>query len=352
MGKEKGIGIGVLVFNPLDDENHLERVEKSIKSIIRSCENSKYSSRVVIVLNESIIEHLGIRGVGEKTKKLVNNIIKDTFLDLKILSKSYNNSMARGYNYLLKYFHKETDVDKICVYADDYIIPKKWVDIILDEFNKFSDADFIMPSTTFVAQKNLFVPFKIPTHWEKNEIANGNVLGISNGVKIYDIDYISERLNSQRTIRYFAPPSFETTVFTRNFVDRYGYLCGDYYSLFFNREYFERSISRGAKGYISRKSFVFHYGKGGTKALYKETGDEKFAGSPVEINLINDVDLYNKRNNTNIAYWWRNQPNGQAPVIKIPCNFKIRLFVLKYNLLDFIRRYPSLYNTIHKMYKR
>lgn len=75
-------------------------------------------------------------------------------------------------------------------------------------------------------------------------------------------------------------------------------------------------IKSGVLGYISRKSFVFHYGKGGTSSLYKKTGDEKFSGSPVEKNLISDVDLYNKRNNTNAGYWWKKPATNQITLSK------------------------------------
>lgn len=334
------------------DENHLERIEKNIESVIRACQHSKHFTKITIVLNNSIIEHLGLNGVGEKTKRLVKEMASKTSLDITILSKDYNNSMAKGYNYLLKYFHKKTNVNKICVFADDYIVPKDWVDIILDEFINHADADFIIPSTSFVAQKNLLIPFDIPNHWQTNEVYNGNVIGISSGVKIKDIDSISSQVRHEKTIRYFGPPSFETTVFKRSFIDRFGYLCDKYYSLFFNREFFEKAVKNGAKGYISRRSFVFHYGKGGTKAVHKGTGDEKFKGSPVERNLINDVDLYNKRNDKEIDYWWRNSAEGQSPVVKMPNNFKVRLIIFKYNLMNLLKRFPIIYKFIYKSYKK
>ena len=45
-------------------------------------------------------------------------------------------------------------------------------------------------------------------------------------------------------------------------------------------------------------------GKGGTKSLYKDTADEKFAESPVLEQIEEDCRIWNKRWGGNLKPWW------------------------------------------------
>ena len=307
------IGIGILVFNPFNDEKHLERIVTGINSFKRAFKYTKYKSKLIILLNESLVEHINLVGVGNRTKAIIEELVKDV-KNIEIHSLSYNNSMVKGYNYLLKTLHQQREVKFLSVFADDYIVPINWIDTVISEFTIYKNADFLMPSTSYVTHKNLLVPFDELKSWNLDR-RNGVKVGVKNGVKVEDIDNISSELQNINTIRYIPTPSFETTVFTRECIDKIGYLCEDYYFVFWNTEYFQRLMQKGTIGYISRKSFVFHYGKGGTTSLYNKTGDEKFEGSPVEKNLINDVNLYNKRNNKHTKYWWRKSIDSKETAI-------------------------------------
>lgn len=299
------LGIGILVFNPLDDEYHLERIKTGLNSFIEAIKATKYEVKLFVLLNESVVESMNLTGVGKQTKDLIYDLTKK-YNFIEVHSLSHENSMVKGYSYLLKHIHQNTNADYLSVFADDYIVPENWIDTILDEFSVYKSVDFIMPSTSYVTHKNLLVPFDEFDSWEI-DIRAGRKVGVKRGVKIEEINAIATGFRKLRTIRYIPSASFETTVFTRNCIDKTGYICEDYYSIFWNTEYFQQLIKNGARGYISRKAFVFHYGKGGTTSLYQETGDEKYKGSPVEKNLINDVQLYNKRNNAHIGYWWRKE---------------------------------------------
>ncbi len=310
------IGIGVLVFNPLDDENHLERITTCIKSLINAASISNKKTNLFILLNESFVESINKNGVGDKTKNAITAIAKQ-YDFVEILSIKYKDSMnVKGYNFLLKHIHQHKNNFKfVSVFADDYVVPNNWIDIVFDEFLVHPKADFIMPSTSYVTHKNLLVPFDDLKHWDL-DIRNGVRVGVKKNATIEDINKISLSLSNFRTIKYTPSASFETTIFDRNCLDKIGYLHEQYFSVFWNTEYFKRMIKSGVLGYISRKCFVFHYGKGGTTSLYKKTGDEKFSGSPVEKNLISDVDLYNKRNNKNIGYWWKTLKPSQKTLSK------------------------------------
>lgn len=309
------IGIGVLVFNPLDDKNHLERITTCINSLINTMNASNKKANLFILLNESFVDSINKNGVGEKTKNTITGIAKK-YDFVEIMSISCENSMAKGYNFILKHIHQHKNRFKfLSVFADDYIVSNNWIDIVFNEFLAHPKADFIMPSTSYVTHKNLLVPFDDFKHWDL-DIRDGVRVGVKKNVAIEDINKISLSMNNFKTIKYTPSPSFETTVFDRNCLDKIGYLHEQYFSIFWNTEYFKRMIKSGVLGYISRKSFVFHYGKGGTSSLYKKTGDEKFSGSPVEKNLISDVDLYNKRNNTNAGYWWKKPATNQITLSK------------------------------------
>ena len=64
---------GVFVFNPLDDESHLERIEKNITSICIAQNSSPLSIFVEVLLNKSIVDNGGL-GVGPQTQKLVDTL--------------------------------------------------------------------------------------------------------------------------------------------------------------------------------------------------------------------------------------------------------------------------------------
>lgn len=328
-------GVGILVFNPTDDEYHLERITTCITSCISSIENSKSQVKLNILLNNSYVEHLKLKGVGKKTREIINQITQSINFEFELFDIEYNNSMAYGYNFLLKNLYNDKSVSRIVIFADDYIIPKDWFAIIDSEFDKFPICDYITPSTSFVAQKNLLVPFQMQKHWVKNMVNEGkDFVGISKGITVSDVDMISKKCKHFPTIKHVGPPSFETTIFKRETLTKFGFLCEEYFFLFFNSEYFIRLKNGGALGIISRKAFVFHYGKGGTKSIFKGTGDEKFTDSPFEKYLINDINIFNKRNNKSAEIWWNNK---SSKIESHPVNLKIIYYLIKYNIMSIIK---------------
>lgn len=326
--------VGLLVFNPFDDEYHLERIEKCLSSILNSIRNYDSSKIVLnILFNDSLIEHIGLPGVGSSTKNLVYNLSANSNINLEVCSHVYNNSMSVGYNYLFKRLHSKYDPEYITIFADDYILPVSWFNIIQREILR-NKIDYLIPSTSFVAQHNLLVPFKISNSWNLNYIEGTNkCIGVTSGVSIRDVELISRNSQMFSTIKHVGPPSFETTVFSKKILDKIGYLCEDYFFLFFNSEYFIKVKNAGFKGAISRKSFVFHYGKGGTKSVFKLTGDEKFSGSPFESKLISDINLYNFRNNKRIKKWWADRPKAVAT----PSNIYVYIILYYNNALALLK---------------
>jgi hypothetical protein len=93
-------------------------------------------------------------------------------------------------------------------------------------------------------------------------------------------------------------------VFKRELIDQVGYIEDEYTQLFYDNDYFLKIYNRGFKGHIAKNCFIFHYGKGGTKAYYKETADEKFIDSPVDDLLQQDIEIWNKRTGQNVKPWW------------------------------------------------
>ena len=195
-----------------------------------------------------------------------------------------------------------------------------------DSFKIFSFKGVGIIVSCYVVQHNLLVPFDVKPSWDCYKIERPNV-GIHGGVSIKDVDKIARKQAHKKTIRYIPFASFETTVFTDSFLDRFGYVYKNYFSIFYNTEYFAVACTNGAKGYISHKSFIFHYGKGGTAARYKDR-DEKYKGSPSEKYLLNDIKLYNKRNGASIAPWW-SAKSGKPAVGKQLSNKEIKTLIIQ-----------------------
>lgn len=299
---------GIFVFNPLDDECHLERIENNINSICHAASLSKHRIKISIYLNKSKILHLeNISGIGQKTEEKILSL-KEKY-NFEILEYFGENAISKGYNLLLQHGHKHTDAKKIVVFADDYIMPYFWFDLIKLNFDKKQDASFMMPCTSYVAQKNLEMNFEPFPEWdiriaEKGDHKKMNIKTIYGGVKIDHINEIAKKFIKNEIILYSDPPSFETTVFTRELIDQVGYIFPEYYSCFYDNDYFNMINKKMLRGYIAKNCFIFHYGKGGTKSLYKETADEKFKESPVNYQLLSDIEVWNKRWGKNVKPWW------------------------------------------------
>ena len=337
------IGIGILVFNPFDDEYHLERIQTCINSIIEAKDNYIYNDEISIYVLENLSSPIGLKvdGVGPITRNWLDN--NKSILKHEIV---YTNSMmVKGYNELLKIEYND-NCDYISVFADDYIMPNDWFNIILQKFK--DNIKFVMSSTTFVAQKNLLIPFRIRKKWELNR-RNNLIMGVNRFVTIEDINIISKKIRFLNDIKYIESPSFESTLFHRSIMNEIGFLDTNYYSLFFNFDYFRRITKHfGNVGIISGNSFVFHYGKGGTKALYKKEGDEKHKDSPVESYLISDVERYNKQYGSNVDYFWRN-PN----ISKNKNSYFYGWYnIIKFNLIDLIRKSEFLTLKLKKYVKK
>jgi len=296
---------GVFVFNPLDDESHLERIEKNITSICIARDTSPLSVFVDVLLNKSIVDN-GSLGVGPRTQKLVDTL-QDKY-GFQVRDYTEENSCARGYRNLLSYGH-QTDAPYVAVFADDYIIPSFWFDTMVKNFNQVKDASFMVASTCNVAQTHLINSFTPHPSWDIRVASKGdhNRLKYETtyaGVEIEHIETIAASFLNQGIVPFSPPPSFETTVFKKELLDSVGYIRPEYYSIFYDTDYFDTICRSGAKGYIAKNCFAFHYGKGGTKALYKDTADEKYANSPYENKLLSDLEFWNKRSGNNIQPWW------------------------------------------------
>jgi len=312
------LGIGVLVFNPNDDIKHLERIKKCLQSILITFKLSSFSCYFCICKNTSI-------GIGKNTKKFINRFCIENRVDL--LNYNSINANARAYNLILKHIHKNTNAEKICVLADDYIVPVSWVDIMLQNFQIHPGVDFIMPISTFIPQENLRVDIPIHNDWEVKTAPKGDHVKwkyetVYSGVEIEHINEIASIFLMEDVIPYCDPPSFETTIFTRSCIDQVGYIHPEYFSSFYNKDYFRIISKKGMKGLIAKNGFIFHYGKGGTKSFYTDTADEKFVGSPVEHQVVQDLEIWNQRWNENIKPWWgKPDPITRLDRVKIHANF-------------------------------
>ena len=300
---------GIFVFNPLDDESHLERIEKVITSVCLA--RNKRSSCgcevfVDVLLNKSIVDS-GEVAVGPKTLELVSDL-QDQH-SFQVRNYTEENSCSRGYRNILSYGHTKTSAEYIVVFADDYIIPSFWFDKMVENFKNNEDASFMVASTCNVAQSNLINIFTPHPSWDVRVAEQGdhdrlNYETTYAGVEIEHIESIASSFLDYEIIPWSPPPSFETTVFKRNLLDEVGYILPDYYAIFYDTDYFNSIHESGAKGYIAKNCFAFHYGKGGTKSLYKKTADEKYVNSPYEDKLLSDINLWNSRSGNGVTPWW------------------------------------------------
>ena len=297
---------GIFVFNPLDDESHLERIEKNITSICIARDASPLMIFVDVLLNKSTTQ-TGEPGVGLKTQELVSNL-QDKY-GFQVRDFRGENSCSKGYRDLLEFGHVNIQAEKLVVFADDYIIPSFWFDTMQEAYERVKDAGFITPATCNVSQKNLVNSFQPHPSWDikvsrKGDHNRWNYETTYKGVEIQHIEDLAKTFLSLDIVDFVPPPSFETTVFTRELIEKVGFFPEGYYSIFYDNDYFRIIQSKGIKGYIAKNCFAFHYGKGGTKAFYKETADEKFIGSPVEHQLQADIALWNARWGESVSPWW------------------------------------------------
>jgi len=312
--KELDFFSGIFVFNPLDDVYHLERIENCITSICIAAEQSKSNIKITIGLNKSIVnvDNVEFSGVGDTTIKLIDKLKKQ--FNFNTIDYNGVNANSRGYDMLLQYAHQNTDAKKIIIFADDYIMPNFWFDLMQLNFKATPDAQFFMPATCFVAQENLKYDIGFMPEWdvrvaEKGDHSRWDIKTIYGGVKIEHINNIAKKFIHNNNIPYYDPPSFETTVFKRELIDTVGYIHNEYFSCFYDNDYFKLIQQKNLKGYIAKNCFIFHYGKGATKSLYKETADEKFEESPVINQLLSDISVWNKRWNQNVVPWWGKKDN-------------------------------------------
>lgn len=332
--KKTDFAVGVLVYNPYDDVAHIERVQKAISSLIRSAVNSQLDVNILVLLNNSKTPDCKTAGVGVKTKATVYNLVKQ-FECCRIDEISYEDSMnVKGYVSLMKSLGLWLDYKYLTIFADDYIVPIDWFDTVWAEFKVNKNIDFILPSTCFVAQQNLIFPTKIGKKWVKNTAFDA-LVGIDSGVTFEDVDKISKVAKYFPSIPYFPPCTFETAVFKREVIDTVGYPCEEYYSILYNTDYFECILSLNYYGVISRKSFVFHHGKGATRVVFKN-GDEKYSGSPVECRLISDINLYNARRGKSLKQWWSDSSKKPVYIGKRNVLYEFAI-LLKYYLRKYFR---------------
>mgnify|MGYP003134346006 CR=1 FL=1 len=301
---------GILCFNPLDDPYHLERIDNCIESIAKSANFTKKRVKIVIATNDTLVKtnENELNGVGPETKMLISQKSKKYNIDLISYGKPNINSCSRAYSFLTEYGKENTDAKKIVIFADDYIMPYFWFDIMDINF-KNNNASFITPATSFVAQENLKIDINFHPDWdvriaEKGDHKKIKTKTIYSGVKIEHIDDIAKTMIKDGVSPWSFPPSFETTVFKRELLEEVGPIHDEYFSCFYDNDYFRMIAEKNFKGLIAKNCFIFHYGKGGTKALYKETADEKFKESPVEHQLISDVNTWNRRWSENVKPWW------------------------------------------------
>ena len=294
------LGIGVLCFNPFDDKDHLKRIDRCLRSLLGAIHRAKCKTKFVVLLNQSVVGRPEMPGVGPKTKQLIYRLLAASDIDYLIKERRSPNSNVRHYSTLQQHLHAKEHCQKVVVFADDYIVPTNWIQTILTEFKRHPKVDYLTPSTVFVPQEQILVPLTIKPDWKVVKQHNGEIIGIKHGVSIDDVNAISHSLRKERTLRTKVGQSFETTIFTRQFLDKYGYVDPHYFFIHYNNEYFFKAHASGARGIISRRAFVFHHGKGGTASYYRKTRDEKYKGSPAEALLVRDVRRFNKKNNTNM----------------------------------------------------
>jgi hypothetical protein len=271
-------------------------------------------------------------GVGEVTKSLVYGL-KNSYKNISIQEYSYQASMnVKGYKYLVDSCLKDNS-EYISIFADDYVVPNNWFDIVNDEISEHS-PDYLTPSTTFVAQSNLLGLVKWKNFPKLDYVlSDDKKIGVKSGVNSDIVEEMSAPSRKLKTIPFVGPVCFETTVFKKRVLQRVA-ICTNYYSTFYNIDLFIRIKAADFQGVLSRKAFIFHYGKGATKAVYL-AGDEKFDSSPAYEFLMRDIELFNKRNKRNIKKWW----GGDKPVRNIEYRYyEIYLIILLCNLKSFFKK--------------
>jgi hypothetical protein len=299
--------VGIFIFNPLDDPYHLERIETCIDSTIKAAKKFKKTVRLALCLNKSKVQGEEIIGIGPETLKMIDQKIEK--FNLEKLDYTAINSCAKGYNYILKHGYNNTKAKKIVILADDYIMPYFWFYLIDKNFEKYQDASFMMPCTSFVSQQNLKIDIEYHKDWDVRVAEKGyqnatQYKTIFGGVKQQHIDEIAMKCLNNTVVPFSSPPSFETTVFKRELVKKVGFIEEGYSQIFYDNDYFNKIKNNNLKGYIAKNCFIFHYGKGGTKSFHKETADEKYINSPVENLLLKDIEIWNERTGQNVKPWW------------------------------------------------
>ena len=319
------LGIGVLLFNPHDDKVHFRQIELCLLSIIAAIHRTDKRVKFLVLMNLSVVGNPELTGVGQRTQSKVKNILENSNISYHLFADQFPNSMnVAAYHRLQRELHEKERSNKVVVFADDYIIPSNWIDTIFHEFHRHPHATFLTPASVFIPQVDLLVPLKLQPSWQLVR-QQGRIVGIAEGVSIKDVNDMAMLHQHRKAIEHHrSANSFETTVFTRDFLSHCGYVYPHYFSTWYNNEYFKKAKKQGERGIVSYQSFVFHHGKGGTAALHKETRDEKYKGSPYEKYLAHDVTLYNKRNNANIPnYWWREEPIKERNIAFSELNKKI-----------------------------
>ena len=332
------IGIGLLVFNPFDDADHLERVTHGLQSMINAIHHTDKRAKLSVLMNQTVVGNPALNGVGKQTEDKVKELLKSSDTEYSLGAAQFPDSMnVAAYHRLQQELHKEDRCHKVVVFADDYIVPCNWIETVFAEFGQHKYADFLTPSSVFIPQKDILVPLELKPEWKlvKQE---GRIVGIASGVSMEDVNRMARSHKNKKTIMHMkGRNSFETTVFTDRFLELNGYVHPYYFSIYYNHEYFKRAknLRNKAIGIISRRSFVFHYGKGGTASLHQKTRDEKYRGSPVEKYLMHDVDMYNKRNAKNVGYFWQKPMNKKKKNISFSdTNKEIERKIKKNNWLS------------------
>ena len=93
-------------------------------------------------------------------------------------------------------------------------------------------------------------------------------------------------------------------MFRRKLIQNTGYIYSEYFRAFYDNDYFRMILLKGFKGAIGENVFIFHYGKGGNKALFTETADAKFKESPVVDQYHSDIAIWNRRWGESVKPWW------------------------------------------------
>ena len=281
----------------------------TVKSTIEDAIRSKSTVKIILCLNRSLIKQFSppICGIGPKTDEFLKQT-SDTY-GLEIIEYVGANACAEGYRKIMKYLYENSNSSKIVVFADDYIVPTGWFDRMQTNFTNHSEYDFIMPSTSFVWQKNLMKEVQYHPDWDvrvapKGDHKKWNYKTIYGGVKIEHVDKMAKKFINNPLVPYSGSPSFETTVFRRKLIKNTGYIYFEYFRAFYDNDYFRMILQKGFKGAIGENVFIFHYGKGGNKALFSETADGKYKESPIINQYHSDIATWNRRWGESVKPWW------------------------------------------------